>query len=238
MKSLLALLIAITSTLTASETLESFGVLKGSIKYGGEPPALKMIKIAHERANGCKHEQIQDQGLIVDPQTRGIKWAVIRVMGAKAPREPEQKTVEITQEGCVFSPRIVVIAPGSNVDILNPEKIPHNAHLIPLDGINSTYCRIMPANEIRMTIKGAKYFAEPELIRLQCDIHPWMRGFVVVHDPRFAAITAEDGKFEIKNIPAGKYKVLFNHDLGEQEKEFEIKKDETTDAGEILFKLK
>lgn len=214
------------------------GSLKGIFKFDGPVPKPKFHSISKEKAGGCPHEDMPDESLVVDPQTRGMKWGIVRVMDVQTLSDPEPTTVEITQAGCKFTPRVSVVAPGSDIDVLNPDKLPHNVHTIPLDGINIPINRMMTANDAKLTVKGKKHNAEPELVQLQCDIHPWMKGYIVVHDPRFATVTAEDGKFVIENIPPGKYKVLFNHDLGEQEKEFEIKKDETTDAGEILFKVK
>lgn len=212
------------------------GGLKGVFKYSGELPKSKFYPIAKEKAAGCPHGEIPDESLVVDPQTRGIKWGIVRVMDVKAPGEPEATTIEIDQKGCRFTPRVSIVAPGSDIDVLNPDKLPHNVHTIPLEAMNVPINRMMTPNDAKLTVKGKNHNVEPELVVLQCDIHPWMKGFIVVHDPRYAAVTGADGAFEIKNIPVGKYKVLFNHDLGEQEKEFEIKAGATTDAGEILFK--
>jgi plastocyanin len=212
------------------------GTLTGMVKYDGDAPKPKMINIAPDKAAGCPHGERADESLVVDPATKGIMWAVIRIMDVKA-GDPPAADAKIDQGGCKFTPRVVVVAPGSNLDVLNPDKLPHNVHTIPLDGTNIPINRMMTPNDEKLTVKGSKHLAEAELIQIQCDIHPWMKGFVVVHDPRFAAVTGADGKFEIKGIPPGKYKVMINHDLGEQEKEIEIKEG-ANDLGEILFKQK
>ena len=36
-----------------------------------------------------------------------------------------------------------------------------------------------------------------------CNIHPWMKGYVVVLTHPYVAVSAKDGTFEIKNVPAG-----------------------------------
>jgi len=43
---------------------------------------------------------------------------------------------------------------------------------------------------------------------LVCDIHPWMKGYIMVFDHPFFAITKEDGSFEIQGVPAGKQNLV------------------------------
>ena len=51
-----------------------------------------------------------------------------------------------------------------------------------------------------------------DVIKLKCDVHPWMTGWVVVHKHPFFATTTEDGKFSIKDVPAGTYTVEAWHE--------------------------
>jgi hypothetical protein len=56
-------------------------------------------------------------------------------------------------------------------------------------------------------------FARPEELAVRCDIHPWMtaRLHVFAHDA--FAVTGEDGAFELSNVPAGQYTLVFRHEL-------------------------
>ena len=56
--------------------------------------------------------------------------------------------------------------------------------------------------------------AETPPIPFKCDIHPWMKGYVRVFDHPYFAVTDEDGKFEIKNAPAGKWRIVYWHENG------------------------
>ena len=40
-------------------------------------------------------------------------------------------------------------------------------------------------------------------VSLKCDIHAWMEGYLWVLETPYAAVTKEDGTYEIKGIPAG-----------------------------------
>jgi hypothetical protein len=56
-------------------------------------------------------------------------------------------------------------------------------------------------------------FNKPEfMFPVQCDVHPWMKAWIAVMNHPFFAVTGQDGKFEIKNIPAGTYELEAWHD--------------------------
>ena len=60
-----------------------------------------------------------------------------------------------------------------------------------------------------------KLVAERLPIKLNCDIHPWMKAYVMVFDHPFFATTAKDGSFEIKGVPAGTQNlVLWQENVG------------------------
>lgn len=42
-----------------------------------------------------------------------------------------------------------------------------------------------------------------EPVRLHCNIHQWMTGYIWALDTPYAAVTKEDGSYEIKGVPAG-----------------------------------
>src|SRR5207248_1927486 len=55
--------------------------------------------------------------------------------------------------------------------------------------------------------KGA-IVAESGPIEYKCSIHPWMNGYVRIFDHPYYAVTDENGNFEIKNAPAGKWRMI------------------------------
>ena len=50
--------------------------------------------------------------------------------------------------------------------------------------------------------------AEAGLVNVQCDIHGWMKAYIHVFDNPYFAVTGADGKFQMKNVPAGDYRIL------------------------------
>jgi hypothetical protein len=59
----------------------------------------------------------------------------------------------------------------------------------------------------------ARKFVRPEImIRVKCNVHPWMKAWVGVVDSPYFAVTSADGSFEIGNVPPGTYTVEAWHE--------------------------
>ena len=75
-------------------------------------------------------------------------------------------------------------------------------HNVRFTGFNNTGVNTMVAPNGEFNVPALE--AETRPMKLQCDIHNWMTGYLLVLDHPFFATTAADGSFEIKDVPAGK----------------------------------
>ena len=106
--------------------------------------------------------------------------------------------VEMDQKACAFTPRVVLVPAGGTVEFLNSDRLLHNLHSVSKE--NPSFNRTQPRGRaIPIT------FARPEIIRVNCDLHSWMRGWIVVADHPFYALSNETGEFVLPNVPPGKY---------------------------------
>ena len=117
---------------------------------------------------------------------------------------PRDKKVEMDQKACVFIPRIVVVPAGGTVFFLNSDRLLHNIHTTAK--VNAEVNRTQPKNRsIPVT------FDKPEIVRIACDLHPWMTAWVVVAAHRYYAVTGADGQFAF-DVPPGQYKLKVWHE--------------------------
>ena len=80
---------------------------------------------------------------------------------------------------------------------------------IPRPAVNTEFNIGQP----RKGMESTKTFDKKEvMIPVGCDVHPWMRSYISVLDNPFFAVTDEDGKFEIKGLPAGEYEIEAVHE--------------------------
>ena len=89
-------------------------------------------------------------------------------------------------------------------------------------------------------LRDQKLKAERRPLPVNCDIHPWMKGWVMVFDHPFFAVTSDDGSFEITGVPAGTQNlVLWQEKVGyvtagtSRGQAVTVKAGEVTDVGEI-----
>ncbi|HEX5608166.1 MAG TPA: carboxypeptidase regulatory-like domain-containing protein, partial [Candidatus Binatia bacterium] len=130
----------------------------------------------------------------------GIKNAVVSLQNiAPDPkRDWNLPPAKMDQKQCSFSPRVVVVPIGGTVEFLNSDRLLHN--------VRSAGKENPPFNRAQPHARSISFsFKQPELLRIDCDLHSWMRGWVVVAEHPFYAVTDEQGEFSLENVPRGKY---------------------------------
>jgi plastocyanin len=212
------------STFYAPATdVASAGTIKGSVRYAGAPTPKKKFPVTIDQYLCGTEKEAGD--LTLSP-TNGILNAVVMLQGvpagSKGPSQPT--TVKMDQKQCEFVPRVVVVPTGGTVEFLNSDRLLHNVRSNGRE--NSPFNRAQPhARTIAIAFKS------PEILRVDCDLHSWMRAWVVVTEHPFYAITSEDGEFVFDNVPPGKYTLQVWHEsLGRMNQEIVVTGDTTTVA--------
>lgn len=120
-----------------------------------------------------------------------------------APKTP----VVLDQKGCEYNPKVFGVQVGQPIEILNSDDTLHNVHALPNQSKQFN---------LGMPIKGMKLkksFDKPEvMVKIKCDVHPWMRTYAGVVEHPFYAVTGEDGTAQIKDLPAGTYTIETWHE--------------------------
>ena len=106
------------------------------------------------------------------------------------------KVPMLDQEGCKFQPHVQVARQGS-LDIVNSDPVLHNTH--GYYGKRTAFNVALPEKDQKVT----KVLKQPGTVRVDCDAHGWMLGWVHVVDNPYFFQTGEDGTFSIADVPAG-----------------------------------
>ena len=197
------------------------GTVKGTVVLKGRTPELNKLAVTIDQYVCGKEKNPED--LVLSPQ-KGIRSAVVWLDRPPAATSGEAlpSTTSMDQKECMFTPRVVVVPAGGKIDFLNSDRLLHNLHSTP--SANPPFNRTQPKGRT-ITIS----FSQPEIIRVTCDLHSWMRGWVVVADHPFYALTNGAGEFELRGLPAGRYTLkVWQERLGTISKEVVVTDQEPT----------
>ena len=206
----LVTILTVSGTAIAADT----GSISGKIVLNGEVPAVETIEI-NKDTEKCGTEK--DISKVVVGEGKGLQWAVVTVEGAEGTRPIDAEQLKLNQEGCQFDPHVVIVPSKTDMKVLNSDGILHNVHTyseanIP---INVAQPGFLPEIAIK--------FAETEIIKVTCDVHSWMTGYIVVTDTPFVAVTDASGSFNIEGLKPGNYKLRIWHEvLGEMERDVTV----------------
>ena len=191
------------------------GTIEAAVTYGGAP-VVEKLKV-NKDTKQCGTEAVLEK--VVVGANKGLANAVVSVAGAKGPARAAK--AEIDQQGCKFVPRVVAMMPGA-IDIKNSDGILHNIHTY--STANASINKAQPKFKKVMTEK----FDKPEFVKLTCDVHSWMLGWIAVMPNPFFGVTDAKGTTRIENVPPGKYTLEVWHEtLGKQTKDVEVKAGQT-----------
>jgi plastocyanin len=187
------------------------GTVKGQVKYGGVAPAREKIEVTKDAAKcGAEGPKLKED--LVVGAGGGIANAVVHIKGitkGKAFKTDEPPTLD--QRVCQFRPHVTLVPAGGTLSVLNSDGILHNVHTY--GEANAPVNKAQPGFKKQIQIE----FAKPETMRVECDAHPWMKGWIVVQDDPYYAVTDENGNFSIAEVPAGTYEVeVWQETLGKQ----------------------
>jgi hypothetical protein len=199
---------------TESPAQGNNGTIKGRLVWGGNdvPPPKNLVETGastKDPAVCAKDTVITDRSLVVDPATKGVRYAfaylpkptatnpdAVKAQLAKTPK------VEIDQKNCEFLPYVAAILQEQPLVLKSSDPVNHNVRFSAFT--NAPFNQILPPNgQVEV-----KLVAERRPIPLACDIHPWMKGYLMVFDHPFYAITAADGSFTIEGVPPGEQNLV------------------------------
>ncbi|OWK46987.1 hypothetical protein [Fimbriiglobus ruber] len=220
----LALLAGLTALAGGFNTLraDDWGNLKGQIKLS-KAPEKRAIAVTTDKEHCLSKGDQFYEDLIVSPKSGGVKYVIVWLRPDTTERKdpfPKDKIKPslaaapavnhvVDQPCCQFIPRVVAARTGDTLEFKNSSPVPHNTNYSSdEDPFNVT----IPPGKSHKAPKPLTAQATP--IPFKCDIHPWMAGRLRVFDHPYFAVTDDDGKFEIKDAPAGKWRLVIWQENG------------------------
>jgi plastocyanin len=205
------------------------GTLRGAVRFAGAQAEPKKFNVTVDHSV-CGTQK--DAAELVVVAGGGLRNAVVS-LSTPSPAtavKPAAPPVQMDQKECVFVPRVMVVPAGGTVEFLNSDRLLHNLHSVSKD--NAVFNRTQPKGRTIPIV-----FKRPEIVRIDCDLHPWMRAWVVVAEHPFYAVTNDRGEFALENVPPGTYTLQVWHEsLGVVKKDVAVSDDVTTLTVEMVRK--
>lgn len=170
--------------------------------FAGTAPVAEKIKTDADPQCKMMHPDGMTSDDVIVNANGSLKNVFVYVKDGLAGKtfEAPKTSVVFDQKGCQYNPKVFGIQVNQPLEIVNSDDTLHNVHSL---AANSAQFNLgMPIKGMKMK----KTFTKPEvMVKIKCEVHPWMRAYAGVVDNPFYAVTGEDGSAQIKDLPPGEY---------------------------------
>ena len=184
------------------------GVVFGSVRFEGTPPAMTPLQLGSEAACARQHDGpvLSGDALVHDGRVENAFVYIKDGLGDRVFEVPTEP-VTLDQKGCLYHPHVVGVRACQPIDFVNSDAVLHNVHGAP--SASASWNFSMGAQNSRRQ----QVIAKPEVaVAVRCDVHPWMRAWIGVVDHPYFAVTGPDGQFTLPDVPPGDYVVAAWHE--------------------------
>jgi hypothetical protein len=182
-------------------TVADGGSIKGKVTFpGAPPPKKKIIPTKDKEACGSGVREV-DQILVGADKAVADAVVYLKDVAKGKAWEKPAKVPAIDNVKCDFNPHVQVI-PAGDIEIVNSDPVLHNTHGF-LNKV--TVFNVALPNQGQKIQKPLK---RPGMVRVECDAHGWMLGWIYVADNPYYAVSAKDGSFRLANVPPGSYTLV------------------------------
>jgi plastocyanin len=206
-----------------ASALNGKGVIRGKVTFTGHAPETKPIDNVPCHEGAAK--QLTDETVVVNDNGT-LRNVLVYLKGAPAVDGSNALPVVLDQKDCRYVPHVIGVQVGQRFVFHASDPTLHNVHYNPDRNPPANFGFTSAGSERAVTFDAAGDF-----IRVKCDVHPWMTGYVGVFENPWFAATGEMGAFEIKGVPVGTYKLVAWHELyGTKEQDVTISDEKPIDV--------
>lgn len=190
--------------------MDNGATVTGKVAFDGTAPKAKTLDMSAVPAcvNAHKTPATSEEVLVNSNGTlkNAFVWVKAGLPADKTWQVPTTP-VSLTQEGCMYTPHVIGVMAGQNIDIKNADPTNHNIHPMPTN--NADFNQSQPPGSADIMHIFPR---EEVLVPVKCNVHPWMRAYIGVVSNPFYAVTGDDGTYTIKGLPPGTYTIEVVHE--------------------------
>jgi hypothetical protein len=192
------------------------GVISGTVRLTGPAPGIPTVRPAVD-SEMCGSAARPTQSLLLGTN-QSVREVIVYLAG-RAPNGANHGTndaIILDQRNCEFVPRIQIAHSGVPLVLRNNDPVLHVVRIDSMSGTNG------PRTLLKVATPYAGYektyrlanFREPTLLQATSgNGHDWMAAYIAVMPHPWVALTDENGKFTLRNVPAGSQKIYAWHEV-------------------------
>jgi len=189
-------------------SLSGAGTISGTVQWSGPAPRPSTFPINKDNSI-CDPEKvgIRDLERLSIGSRGGVENTVVflkNISRGKPMDIPEPRRF-LDQKYCRYQPHILLVPQNAALQMKSPDAVLDTVHM---DGV-ATYNLPFPfTNQV-----VSRSMPSAGLVNLKCNGgHVWMNAVILVIPHPYYAVTDENGKFELTDVPPGDYEIVAWHE--------------------------
>jgi plastocyanin len=166
------------------------------------------VEILQKLPPAARRPNVSDLGMPshrdVPDRRRSVVYLETAPRGAFEVREGGRARMDQRNEA--FVPHVLAITVGTTVDFPNNDQTFHNVFSL-------SKTRSFDLGRYAAGQSKAVRFDQPGIVRVFCDIHSHMSAFILVFAHQFFAVSYDDSRYRIEDVPPGTYTVVVWNEL-------------------------
>jgi hypothetical protein len=191
-------------------TVTNGGTIRGTVRLDGDASIMEKMTITKD-SKLCGSVKYSPRLII--GRNHGVANAIVYIDGVTEGKKMSSQMFTLYQKNCEYSPHVLIVPLGAQLEIVNSDPILHNVHAYDASTDGKTMFNIAQPIRGQRTLVKQKQLNTPGLISAICDAgHPWMSASIMVAAHPYYTVTDKNGNFILDNIPPGSYTIRLWHE--------------------------
>jgi uncharacterized membrane protein len=185
------------------------GSIRVAVRFEGTAPPRAEVPLP----GNCPHDGpvYDDKVLVKDGRLQNAFVWLAEGLG-DWPSPPPTEPIMLDQRGCMYAPHVIGVQVGQPVAIGNSDPFLHNVRAVTVDNADFNAPMLERAKPLLRTFDSAEV-----MVKMKCDVHPWMSAYIGVVPHPFFGVTSPEGERAFDGVPPGEYVIEAWHEtLGKQ----------------------
>ena len=192
------------------------GSIAGTVRLRGNAPNIPLV-YAEQDPDVCGDGARPSQSLLLGTN-QAVEDVIVYLAGPMsggAHASSDSVPAILDMRNCEFVPRIQIARAGATFVLKNSDPVLHVVRIASMSGTNGPVAILKVAAPYAGFEKRWKLtdWHEPTLLQVTSgNGHNWLAGYIAVMPHPWAALPDENGRFTIRGVPAGTYKLCAWHE--------------------------